>query len=102
MNEQANFSALSNSVQKTNLLLKDIERRFGWEKRPDQAYAGLRTVLQTLRDRLPVNEAARNADPRSYAFTRRVHRKRRTKRCKGRFAGRNRRHPAVIGFEALS
>lgn len=54
---KSRYSSLQTSIQKTNELIKEIQREFGWESRPDQAYAALRVVLQTLRDRLPVNEA---------------------------------------------
>src|SRR4051812_20752718 len=46
------------TLQKSNLLLKDIEETYGWEDRHHQAYAGLRAVLHTLRDRLTPDEAA--------------------------------------------
>lgn len=45
------------TIQKTNLILEDIEDYFGWIGRRDQAYDALRAVLQTLRDRLEPNEA---------------------------------------------
>jgi uncharacterized protein (DUF2267 family) len=45
------------TIQKTNLWLKDLMRELGWEDR-HQAYEGLRVTLQTLRDRLTVEEAA--------------------------------------------
>lgn len=46
-----------NTIQKTNLILKEIEQSFGWENRRNQSYAAMRAVLHTLRDRLPVAEA---------------------------------------------
>jgi uncharacterized protein (DUF2267 family) len=50
-------SAFENSLDKTNLILKDIEQAYGWPKeRRNQSYAALRTVLHLLRDRLPVQE----------------------------------------------
>lgn len=46
------------SLDKTNLILKDIEQAYGWPKeRRNQSYAALRTVLHLLRDRLPVQES---------------------------------------------
>ncbi len=48
----------SETVQQSNLLLKDIEEKLGWEDRRNQSYLALRVVLQTLRDRLTVEEAA--------------------------------------------
>ncbi|MFC7549941.1 DUF2267 domain-containing protein [Plantactinospora sp. GCM10030261] len=52
-------STFDTSVDKTNLLLKDIEQAYGWPKeRRNQSYAALRTVLHLLRDRMPVQESA--------------------------------------------
>ncbi|KOX08658.1 MULTISPECIES: DUF2267 domain-containing protein [Micromonospora] len=52
------ISAFESSLDKTNLILKDIESAYGWPKeRRNQSYAALRTVLHLLRDRLPVNES---------------------------------------------
>ncbi|MGC4771716.1 DUF2267 domain-containing protein [Micromonospora sp. DT44] len=54
----AMISAFESSLDKTNLILKDIEDAYGWPKeRRNQSYAALRTVLHLLRDRLPVNES---------------------------------------------
>ncbi|BCJ62950.1 DUF2267 domain-containing protein [Micromonospora endophytica] len=51
-------SAVESSVDKTNLILKDIEQAYGWPKeRRNQSYAALRTVLHLLRDRMPVQES---------------------------------------------
>jgi uncharacterized protein (DUF2267 family) len=50
-------STFETSLDKTNLILKDIEQAYGWPKeRRNQSYAALRTVLHLLRDRLPVQE----------------------------------------------
>jgi uncharacterized protein (DUF2267 family) len=46
------------TLQKSNLLLKEIEAEYGWEGRRFQSYAALRTVLHALRDRLTVKEAS--------------------------------------------
>ncbi|MFF4879971.1 MULTISPECIES: DUF2267 domain-containing protein [unclassified Micromonospora] len=52
------ISAFDSSLDKTNLILKDIESAYGWPKdQRNQSYAALRTVLHLLRDRLPVNES---------------------------------------------
>ncbi|MGI5521062.1 DUF2267 domain-containing protein [Micromonospora sp. CA-259024] len=52
------ISAFESSLDKTNLILKDIENAYGWPKdQRNQSYAALRTVLHLLRDRLPVNES---------------------------------------------
>ncbi|MET8277859.1 DUF2267 domain-containing protein [Micromonospora sp. NPDC005174] len=52
------ISAFESSLDKTNLILKDIEDAYGWPKdRRNQSYAALRTVLHLLRDRLAVNES---------------------------------------------
>ncbi|WP_434740166.1 DUF2267 domain-containing protein [Micromonospora sp. SH-82] len=53
------LSAFESSLDKTNLILKDIEQAYGWPKdRRNQSYAALRTVLHLLRDRMPVRESA--------------------------------------------
>ncbi|MBE1490262.1 uncharacterized protein (DUF2267 family) [Plantactinospora soyae] len=52
------YSVFESSLDKTNLILKDIEQAYGWPKeRRNQSYAALRTVLHLLRDRLPVQES---------------------------------------------
>ncbi|GIJ24930.1 hypothetical protein Vqi01_00920 [Micromonospora qiuiae] len=51
-------SAVESSMDKTNLILKDIEQAYGWPKaQRNQSYAALRTVLHLLRDRMPVQES---------------------------------------------
>jgi uncharacterized protein (DUF2267 family) len=51
-------SAIESSMDKTNLILKDIEQAYGWPKEQrNQSYAALRTVLHLLRDRMPVQES---------------------------------------------
>jgi uncharacterized protein (DUF2267 family) len=53
------FSAFSTTVEKSNLVLKEIEEAYGWPPdRRQQSYDALRTVLHALRDRLTVEEAA--------------------------------------------
>ncbi|MEV0940861.1 MULTISPECIES: DUF2267 domain-containing protein [Micromonospora] len=53
------MSAFESSVDKTNLILKDIEDAYGWPRtRRNQSYAALRTVLHLLRDRMTVQECA--------------------------------------------
>ncbi|MEU7979418.1 DUF2267 domain-containing protein [Micromonospora sp. NPDC049081] len=53
------MSAFESSVDKTNLILKDIEQAYGWPRaRRNQSYAALRTVLHLLRDRMTVQECA--------------------------------------------
>ncbi|GGM29381.1 MULTISPECIES: DUF2267 domain-containing protein [Micromonospora] len=53
------WSAFESSLDKTNLILKDIEQAYGWPKEQrNQSYAALRTVLHLLRDRMPVPESA--------------------------------------------
>lgn len=55
-------STFETSLDKTNLILKDIEQAYGWPKeRRNQSYLALRTVLHLLRDRLPVEESAQFA-----------------------------------------
>ncbi|MGK5440879.1 DUF2267 domain-containing protein [Micromonospora sp. URMC 105] len=52
-------SAFESSLDKTNLILKDIEQAYGWPKaQRNQSYAALRTVLHLLRDRMSVQESA--------------------------------------------
>ena len=52
------LSAFESSLDKTNVILKEIESAYGWPKeRRNQSYAALRTVLHLLRDRLPVRES---------------------------------------------
>ena len=53
------YPAFDSTVEKTNGILKQIERSYGWPKeRRNQSYAALRAVLHALRDRLTVEEAA--------------------------------------------
>ncbi|MFF5173498.1 DUF2267 domain-containing protein [Micromonospora sp. NPDC000089] len=52
------ISVFESSRDKTNQILKDIERAYGWPReRRNQSYAALRTVLHLLRDRMPVQES---------------------------------------------
>ncbi|RJQ26023.1 DUF2267 domain-containing protein [Candidatus Parcubacteria bacterium] len=51
------LDSFDDTVQQTNILLKDIINEFGWDERRDMAYDVLRAVIQTLRDRLTVEEA---------------------------------------------
>ncbi|HOF42625.1 MAG TPA: DUF2267 domain-containing protein [Candidatus Moranbacteria bacterium] len=46
------------TIQKSNLLLKDIENEFEWLGSRNRAYSLLKAVIQTVRDRLTVEEAA--------------------------------------------
>lgn len=53
------FSSFNTTVEKTNLILKQIEEAYGWPKeRRNQSYAALKAVLHALRDRLTVQEGA--------------------------------------------
>jgi uncharacterized protein (DUF2267 family) len=45
------------TIQTTNIWLNDVMRELGWTER-HKAFHALRSVLQTLRDRLSVTEAA--------------------------------------------
>jgi len=45
------------TIEKSNKILKLIEKAMGWENRRNQSYLALRSVLHALRDRLPVDEA---------------------------------------------
>ncbi|MFJ8578162.1 DUF2267 domain-containing protein [Micromonospora sp. NPDC093277] len=52
------ISAFESSLDKTNVILKEIEQAYGWQKdQRNQSYAALRTVLHLLRDRMPVPES---------------------------------------------
>jgi len=52
-------SSFTTTIEKTNLVLKDIMEDYGWPReRRQQAYDALRAVLHALRDRLTVEEAA--------------------------------------------
>ena len=53
------YATFSATVEKTNHILKTIERVYGWPKeRREQSYDALRAVLHAMRDRLTVDEAA--------------------------------------------
>jgi uncharacterized protein (DUF2267 family) len=52
------FAVFDETVQRTNEILNEIEGYFGWENKRNFSYAALRSVLQTLRDRLTINEAS--------------------------------------------
>lgn len=59
---QTGFASFDTTVDKTNHVLKEIERAYGWPKeRRNQSYDALRGVLHAVRDRLPVEEAAQLA-----------------------------------------
>ena len=56
---ETGYPSFKATVDKTNQVLKDIEKVYGWPtERRQQSYAGLRAVLHALRDRLPVAESA--------------------------------------------
>jgi len=53
------YSTFDKTLDKTNLVLKQIEHSYGWPKeRRNQSYDAMRSVLHALRDRLTVNECA--------------------------------------------
>jgi uncharacterized protein (DUF2267 family) len=52
------LATFDDTIQKTNEILKEIGEKFGWETRRNQTYLALKTVLQTLRDRLTIEESA--------------------------------------------
>lgn len=54
---QTSLPVFDKTTQLTNIWLKDLMERLGWEDR-HHAYTALRSTLHALRDRLPVNEAA--------------------------------------------
>lgn len=53
----AGFESIDHTVQLTHTWINELDARLGWDNRP-RSYRLLRTVLQTLRDWLRVNEAA--------------------------------------------
>ena len=55
------FASLDISMQKTKEWLHEIQDELGWEDE-NMVYIATRSVLQTLRDRLPVEEAIELAD----------------------------------------
>ncbi len=54
---QTQIDSFDSTLQKTTTMIKAIQDRFEWVDR-NQAYVALRSVLQTLRDRLTVEHAA--------------------------------------------
>ncbi len=55
------FISLDKSAQKTKEWLHEVQDELGWEDE-NMVYIATRAVLQTLRDRLPVEEAVNLAD----------------------------------------
>ncbi|MGB9937026.1 MAG: DUF2267 domain-containing protein [Methanobacterium sp.] len=55
------FRSIDKSTQKTKEWLHEFEEEVGWED-DNTAYITFRSVIQTLRDRLPVEEAVDLAD----------------------------------------
>lgn len=51
------LKVFDSTIQTTNIWLDDVMKELGWSDR-HRAYHALRAVLHTLRDRLPVDEAA--------------------------------------------
>ena len=58
---KAGFSSIEKSTQKTKEWLHEIQDELGWENE-NMVYIATRAVIQTLRDRLPVEEAVELAD----------------------------------------
>jgi uncharacterized protein (DUF2267 family) len=52
----AGLESIGHTVQLTHIWINDLDSRLGWENK-HRSYRLLRTVLQALRDWLPVNEA---------------------------------------------
>ena len=52
----AGLESIDHTVQLTHIWINDLDSRLGWEDK-HRSYRLLRTVLQALRDWLPVNEA---------------------------------------------
>lgn len=55
------FSSLEKSTQKTKEWLHEMQDELGWEDE-NMVYLAFRSVVQTLRDRLPVEEAIELGD----------------------------------------
>ena len=55
------FSSLDKSTQKTKEWLHEFQDELGWENE-NMTYIAFRSVIQTLRDRLPVEEAVELGD----------------------------------------
>jgi uncharacterized protein (DUF2267 family) len=53
----AGLESIDHTVQLTHIWINDLDERLGWDSKW-RSYRLLRTVLQALRDWLPVNEAA--------------------------------------------
>jgi uncharacterized protein (DUF2267 family) len=51
------LESIDHTVQLTHIWINDLDARLGWENK-HRSYRLLRTVLQAVRDWLPVNEAA--------------------------------------------
>lgn len=51
------LESIEHTVQLTHQWINDLDLRLGWENKP-RSYRLLRTVLQAVRDWLPLNEAA--------------------------------------------
>lgn len=53
---KSGFSSLDKSTQKTKEWLHEVQDELGWEDE-NMVYLAFRSVIQTLRDRLPIEEA---------------------------------------------
>ena len=51
------LASIEHTVQLTHVWINALDTRLGWDNKP-RSYRLLRTVLQSVRDWLPVNEAA--------------------------------------------
>ena len=51
------LASIEHTVQLTHVWINELDTRLGWDNKP-RSYRLLRTVLQAVRDWLPVNEAA--------------------------------------------
>jgi uncharacterized protein (DUF2267 family) len=54
--QHTGVSAIDTTIQKTNTWFKEVMDQLEWDDR-HHAYLALRSVLHTLRDRLPIEEA---------------------------------------------
>jgi uncharacterized protein (DUF2267 family) len=57
MHEEQTIDIFHSTIQKTNEILKAVQEAFDWKDK-HRAYTALRAVLQTLRDRLTIENVA--------------------------------------------
>ncbi len=58
---KSGFSSIDKSTQKTKEWLHDMQNELGWDDE-NEVYVSFKAVIQTLRDRLPIDEAIEFGD----------------------------------------